>query len=256
MPRVCVVHWNSAEAKPLLDVCRQSGFDIEYPDSDGMAVCRAIRVHPPEVIVIDLSRRPSHGREVAIWLRSTKSTRHIPIVFAGGEPEKVARVREILPDAAFTEMPGMAAALKGALRRKPADPVRPRQMMERAHWKSAAQKLGIAAGSSIAVVEPPRDFPSLPGELPDAVDFVDDPDIAAPMTLWFVHELHELQASLRRLRALAGRSKLWILWRKGSKNGLTQISIATATAEMALVACKVRSVDDRWSAMLYARRKA
>ena len=62
---------------------------------DGSAVCRAIRNKLPDVIVIDLSYRPSHvAREVATWLRKIKATRAIPIVFAGGEESKVAAVRE------------------------------------------------------------------------------------------------------------------------------------------------------------------
>ncbi len=52
-----------------------------------------------EALVIDLSRMPSHGREVAVYLRGTKSTRHIPLVFVDGGEEKVAKIRELMPDA-------------------------------------------------------------------------------------------------------------------------------------------------------------
>ena len=62
------------------------------------------REDPPGAVVIDLGRLPSHGREVVVFLRGSKSTRLIPLIFVWtegveGDPEKVARVKVTLPDA-------------------------------------------------------------------------------------------------------------------------------------------------------------
>ena len=63
---------------------------------------RRLADQPPAAIVIDLSRLPLAGRDVGVVLRRAKRTRHIPLVFAGGTPDKVERVRALLPDASFT----------------------------------------------------------------------------------------------------------------------------------------------------------
>src|SRR4051812_38364138 len=101
MTAVRVIHWRAEEAEPLLAACRRTGFEVDYLPADGSAIARAIRNKLPGIIVIDLSRRPGHSREVAVWLRNIKATRSIPILFVGGEEEKVTAVRERLPDAEF-----------------------------------------------------------------------------------------------------------------------------------------------------------
>jgi CheY-like chemotaxis protein len=233
MPRVRIIHWRAAEAAPLIEACRGAGFDVEYLERDGGAICRAIRSNPPDVVVIDLTRLPSHGKEVAVWLRGRKSTRDIPIVFADEDLLKVA-----------------VAIKSPALSANPVTlPVRE---------KSAAQKLGIIAGSAVASIEPPRDFPELLGELPESVEFREDDDAA--ITLWFVHDREGLLENLRRMRTMASRTKLWLLWRKGASGfsgaGVTQNSVREMAREVGLVDYKICSVDARWSAMLFARKKA
>lgn len=256
MPRVRVIHWKAAEAAPLIEACRGAGFDVEYLERDGGAICRAIRSNPPDVVAIDLTRLPSHGKEVAVWLRNTKSTREVPIVFVGGDPLKVAAIRELLPDAAFCETGKVASAIKRQSRR--ANPVTPLPMMERAREKSAAEKLGIVAGDAVSCIEPPRDFPALLGELPEPVEFREDQD--SPTTLWFVHSREALLENLRRMRTMAPRTRLWLLWRKGSKGfagaGLTQNTLREMAREVGLVDYKICSVNDSWSGMLFARKKA
>ena len=51
---------------------------------------------------IFLTRLPSHGRETAHYLRQLKATREIPILFVGGSPEKVQKVKEKVPEAIYT----------------------------------------------------------------------------------------------------------------------------------------------------------
>jgi CheY-like chemotaxis protein len=255
MPVVRVIHWKEAEAGPLLATCRGAGFETEYLQGDGGAICRAIRAKPPDILAIDLSRLPSHGREIAVWLRNQKSTRYIPIVFIGGDAAKTASVRALLPDAVYCELPKVAAALKKAAKSGPAkSPVTPPQIMDRYREKSAAEKLGIAVSARVAVVDTPRDFPELLGPLPDAVEFQEEP---APLTLWFVHDREGLMGSLRDMRALALRTRLWLLWRKGSTgDGLTQNAIREAANAVGLVDYKICAVDGRWSAMCFARKKS
>jgi hypothetical protein len=254
MPTARVIHWRASEATPLLEACRCAGFHVDYLEWDGGAICRAIRAKLPDVVVIDLSRLPSHGREVAVWLRGAKTTREIPTVFVGGDPLKVAGIRQLLPDAAFCQLNKVAATLKELARTTVREPVAPPGMMERGREKTVAQKLGIEAGAAVAVIEPPRDFPALLGNLPESVEFQES---AAPITLWFVHDRESLLVALRRMRAMAARTKLWLLWRKGSSGtDLTQNALRETAREVGLVDYKICSVDQRWSGMLFALKKS
>jgi hypothetical protein len=254
MLRVRVIHWKAAEAAPLIDACRNAGFEVHYDAGGATTVMRAVRTNVPDAFVIDLSRLPSHGREVAIWIRRAKSTRLVPLVFVGGEASKVTAIRELLPDAGYCEIGKLPTTLKRVMRTTRNSPAVPPGIMERAREKPAVQKLGIETGAAVAVIEPPRDFPGLLGNLPDPVEFKDS---NAPVTLWFVHDTESLLFNLRGMRAIAARTRLWLLWRKGTTgSGLTQNFLRQSAREVGLVDYKICSVNPRWSAMLFTRKKA
>ncbi len=255
-PRVRVIHWKAGEAAALLANLRTGGHAVEYDEKLSSGQFRAIRESPPDAFVIDLSRLPSHGREVATFIRGQKATRHIPIVFVGGPPEKVAAIRKLLPDAVYTAAERLRSALRAALANRPASPVVPPQMMARYASRSAAQKLGIGEGSTAALIDPPRNYVSVIGELPVRATLEEMPREAAaatcPLALWFVRDAAELQAELPGMRKLAARTRLWILWRKGSS--VTQRFLRESAAAVGLVDYKICSVDAAWSAMLFALR--
>src|ERR1700722_17654917 len=129
MACVGLSHWRAEEDKPLLTVLKAAGHSVEYRER--MASYREVRDKPPDAIVIDLSRLPSHGRELAVFFRGAKSTRFVPIVFVGGEPEKVAGVQRVLPDAVYTPASRLRGALSKALANPPVNPLKPAQMMDR-----------------------------------------------------------------------------------------------------------------------------
>ena len=60
-PRALLVHWNHDEAKQRAERLREAGFRAEtFSESGGVGI-RRIRDDPPDVLVIDLSRLPSHA---------------------------------------------------------------------------------------------------------------------------------------------------------------------------------------------------
>ncbi|HWE50868.1 MAG TPA: hypothetical protein VG273_13830 [Bryobacteraceae bacterium] len=255
MARVRVVHWKPAEAGPLLDACRAAGHEVEYEPGDLPAVAKIVRRTLPEALVIDLSRAPASGRELAFAIRHTKYTRRIPLVFVDGEPEKVEAIRAQLPDATFTSNQRIRSAIKSACSQVLDSPAMPPTVMERYGNRSVAQKLGIKEGTTVALFDPPRDYAAVLGELPEGVELVEDPEDIHPVTLWFVRDPRELQATLPRHRVLAARSKLWIVWTKGATNGLTGAYIREAAIEAGLVDYKICAVNARWSGMAFARKK-
>jgi hypothetical protein len=164
-----LIHWNAAEARARSAQLRQLGFTVcsglpAIPD-----LLRELSASPPAAIVIDLTRSPSHGRELGIALRQRKATRPIPLVFAGGAPEKVARVRGLLPDATFTEWDGIAPALRRAIANPVSQPVVHASAFAAYAGRPLVQRLGIKPKMRVALVAAPRGLRATLAPLPEGV---------------------------------------------------------------------------------------
>lgn len=114
MAKVFYVHWHQAEAEAEVSRLREAGHEVEvhWSSSDHMRWGDAA----PGVVVISLDRLPSHGRQIAEWIWEAKKRQSIPIVFAGGQPDKVAAAREQFRHAHFCgreEIPEVVARLTG-----------------------------------------------------------------------------------------------------------------------------------------------
>lgn len=254
MPSVRVFHWRADEAKSLIAVLRAAGYTVHYSGDEGNATWRSLRQSPqPIAAVIDLTRLPSHGRYVGAAIRATKSIRHIPIVFVDGDPKKVERVRKDLPDAVYTSRSRLVSALK---RVKPlANPVAAPQMMNRSD-RTAAQKLGIASGARVALMDPPADYLRVLGELPADASLEEEAAETLPLTLWFVRDPDGYLAGLGQMRKRALTSRIWIIYPKGrNASGLTQSLIREAALSVGLVDYKVCSVNEVWTGLLFTRKK-
>jgi CheY-like chemotaxis protein len=216
---------------------------------------REWRSAPPDAFIIDLSRRASHGREIAIALRQSKATRGIPLLFCEGEEEKVAKTRALLPDAAFCKFSRLKSALRSATNSTPQTPVVPVAMMDRYAGRTTAQKLGIRSGDAVALLDAGRDMPAGLGELPADVTFV---ETGGAVTLCFVTDAHELRRQISNLRSLAAQTKLWICWKKGKSadGGVTERLVRETGIALGLVDYKICSVNEVWSGLLFAAKRA
>jgi len=254
MAVVRLFHRRIAEAEPLIATLRSAGYEAVYRGETQSPSIREIRDAAPVAIVIDLSRMPSHGRYLAAWVRGSKSIRHIPIVFVDGDPAKVEVIRREIPDAVYTTQARLAAALK---RVKPVkDPVVPKQMMETDPSRTAAQKLGIREGAVVGLIDPPADYRKVLGKLPAGAVLEENPDRVCAVTLWFARDPGEFEAALAARRVLASRSRLWVLWQKGRRDGLNGNFVRQGALAMGLVDYKICSVDGVWSGMVFAVKKA
>lgn len=184
MRRVRLYHWNAEEARERAAQLKAAGYAVEHKLPLEPGDLRELREKPPDAVVIDLTRLPSHGRDVALVLREQKSTRHIPLVFVGGAPEKVERVRHSLPDAAFTDWDRFRNALKQAIAHPPANPVVPKSRLDGYSGTPLPKKLGIKPDFRVALVGAPADFRKTLGEVPAGVKFLKSG--AADLTLWFL----------------------------------------------------------------------
>ena len=260
MPRVRLFHWKAKEAGPLIAKLHAAGYEVVHNAETQSPWVREIKESGAAAVVIDLLRLPSHGKYVGAWLRGSKSTRQIPLVFVGGEAEKVTAIKKHIPDAVYSSVAGIGAALKKAIGRHLRDPDRavvvPRQMMETAPGRTAAQKMGIRAGTVVGLIDPPVDYLKVLGVLPDGVAMEEDSWRVCPVTVWFVHDPGEYEAALPSRRTLATRSRLRIVWQKGRRDGLNGNFVREAALAMGLVDYKICSLDGVWSGMVFTVKKA
>ena len=94
MPRVRLLHLRPLEAVERIAALHALGYDVLFDPLDDRESLKRVWQTPPDAYVFDITRVPSHMRELAISLRERKTTRRVPMVFAGGDPAKVARLRE------------------------------------------------------------------------------------------------------------------------------------------------------------------
>jgi CheY-like chemotaxis protein len=258
MARIRLLHWKAAEAGEYIDLLRAAGHQVEYDPEFRPGLMRLWRESPPDAFVIDLSRLPSHGREIATALRQSRATRTVPIVFCDGAEDKVARVRSELPDATYCTRATLKAGLRQALKKRVVAPVVPTQMMDRYAGRTAAQKLGIKEGSTVALIDAPREGLNALGELAKNVEFCEERENNANVTLCFIHDLAALRERLSDVRDRAGRTKLWVLWRKGgsaARGTITEGLVREYAIDLGLVDYKVCSVNAVWSALAFSLKR-
>ena len=257
MTRVRDIHFKAAEAGPLLDTLRTAGYAVDYEEEMSAALYRVIRAAPPDLFVIDLTRMPSHGRYVAIGMRQSPKTRHIPTVFVDGETEKIALIKQQLPDATYSTRAKLRSAIKTALRRRVENPVAPDPLFSYSS-RTAAEKIGIAKGAKVGVIDPPRDYLRVIGAVPEGVEFVEGAQAGCQLLLWFLHDPDTYLEMLPRMRAWVATARLWVLWKKGGTTragAVTQPLIREAAQEMGMVDYKICSVDKNWSGIALTRKK-
>jgi CheY-like chemotaxis protein len=101
MARVFYVHWDKEEAAAGARGLREAGHSVRYEAEDGAAVWKELKKSRPDALVVSLAKLPSHGRRVAAATLDNKSLADIPVIFVGGEDEKVAELRKRFPLATY-----------------------------------------------------------------------------------------------------------------------------------------------------------
>lgn len=236
-----------------------AGYEVAHGPPDGAGWLRQLRDDPPSAVVIDLGRLPSHGRDVGLAIRESRSTRHLPLVFVQGNAEKVARIKQLLPDAVYTTWSGVSSALEQAIADPPADPVVPRSRLEGYSGTPLPKKLGIKANTVVSLVGAPEGFEETLGELPEGVVLRRRTRGRSDLTLWFTTSRKELERRIARMGAFDDRGPLWIVWPKkasGVATDLSQAPVREAGLAAGLVDYKVCAIDATWSGLLFTRRKA
>jgi CheY-like chemotaxis protein len=258
MKRLHLIHWNAEEAAELTERLIACGYQVQRELPGGSALVRQLGNNPPAAIVIDMSRLPSQGRDIALLLRKRKATRHVPLVFVGGDPEKVAQVRGLLPDAVYSSWRQIEDSLREAINRPTEDPVVPESQFAAYAGKPLSEKLGIKPDSAVGLVNAPDGFGGTLGELPDGARLCAAASEACALTIWFTRSGDELEREIANMAALAARGPLWIAWPKKAssvKTDLTQPRVRKVGLAAGLVDYKICSIDETWSGLLFTERR-
>ena len=257
MRRVLLVHWNAQEASEKARLLEKLGCQVEILCDSEQWRLGEIRRAPPDLLLIDLARLPSQGREIAGYFRRLKATRAVPILFVGEDQERIERARSLLPDAHFTAWADIQAAVASAIDSAPAKPVVPSTMAGYS-GTPLPKKLGIRENDSVALVNEPEGFRGKLQPLARGAQ-IGSRVASARVAILFATSQSELKRDFRPLiKALPEKSALWLAWPKRT-SGVTTDLTETLVREMGLragwVDYKICAIDATWSALCFARRK-
>ncbi len=253
-----MICWSATEAKEKATRLEVAGYAVDF-EPFSPEVMKQVRHAPPAAVVIDLGRLPSQGRDVALQLRQFKSSRLTPLVLVGGDPLKLPRIQELLPDAVYTTWEDILPALEQAMRSPLTRVVVPESSFAGYAGAPLVKKLGIRPHMRVALLNPPPGFvQNLPG-LPEDVTWCSQPGVLCDLVIWFIRTRQELDQGLAQVQPGIGKAGLWVVWPKktsGVESDLTQVIVRKTGLAAGLVDYKVSAIDDTWTGLRFAVRKS
>lgn len=250
-------HWNSADADEKAALLCLPGFEVDESPFKGMETIKALRAAPPAAAVIDLSRQPSTGRDVGVLLRSHPATRLVPLLFIEGSGPIFESLKQLLPDAAFTDWEHARDALTEAISNPPQSVIVPKSVFEPYKDVPLAKKLGIQPGARVSLLNAPQGIERTLGELPEGVILTRAAEFPSALTLAFFQTEAELAARIDGLVPHATKGGLWVLNPKkkaGRAAALTQNDVRRIGLSAGLVDYKVCSFDDTWTGLRFTQK--
>ena len=122
------------------------------------------------------------------------------------------------------------------------------------------KKLGIKAGSRVALVSAPDGFDETLGALPDGVQVRRQARGKSDVIVFFVTRAAELSRRFATLaRALEPDGGLWVAWPKKSAGVATDVVfevVQRVGLDAGLVDNKVCAIDETWSGLRFVHRLA
>lgn len=124
--------------------------------------------------------------------------------------------------------------------------------------RSLVQKLGLKPGQRIIILNPPADYDTTLGPLPDNV--VINETLSGPLDFihYFTKERADLEQQFPRLKqALAPAGMLWISWPKQASKIKTDVTgnvVRDIGLSNGLVDVKVSAIDETWSGLKFVHR--
>lgn len=255
MPLVRLIHWNEAEAIDRADLLRDLGYEV-VSEPIKHAPVKQISEDGPDLVLIDLSRIPSHGREVGIAIGESKTLWHIPIAFVGGKAEKVGPIRDLFPESVFSSWDEIGSAIKSALSNPPTKKIDRESVWTPYDSVPLYKKLGLREGERLALIAAPRGIEKSVGELPRGAKMTRGKG-AAELAILFSRSRKDLEARVDTAIERTKSGGLWIAWPKkasGLASDLSDSVVREVAHAHGLNDYKVCSIDKTWSGLRFARK--
>jgi len=171
-------------------------------------------------------------------------------VFAGGEEEQVARVRNLLPDASYVSWEDASGVVSRA---KPLQRPNVPGTMDAYSQTELEPKLGVRDGTTLVLLGAPDGF----GKALRRAELVEDGP--AQLVMLFSPSVADLERDFAAAKqAIASGGTLWICWPKkasGMESDLGQAEVRRYAMDRGLVDFKVAAIDTTWSGLRFSRKK-
>lgn len=121
------------------------------------------------------------------------------------------------------------------------------------------KKLGIKANCKVYVLNAPKNYLALLGELPENVEFLDSLNEKADVIHIFATHTAELENTLFKFKdKIVANGAIWVSWyKKAAKipTDITEDIIRDTALPLGLVDIKVCAVDEKWSGLKLVIRR-
>jgi hypothetical protein len=255
--RVLLLHWKQEEIASLTG--RIHGFEIlPYVPGKGAGM-KGLAAEPvPDVLLISLERQPSNGHAVAHVYHQRKATRHVPVVFAGGDPVKVAKIRAALPWARFCGWDTVSQVLAEAVA-NPIPSIAAASQSSMSAQRPLYAKLGLTEGMHVALLAAPASLHRLVPDLPFELEIGEQPERDTTLTLWFVRSVGEVDDGFAWISSRMKRPRIWVFYARGkakSKVGDTSLTwglLSEKAAAFGLAQFKVLRLNEIWTGVAFGQ---
>jgi hypothetical protein len=257
MRRIYLIHWKPQECADKIRDLEAAGYTVVTDLPMGPNFARHVEETASEVVVIDLSRLPSQGRDLAVMLRTRKGTRSIPILFVDGETPKVAAIQQLLPDATYTTWETLPAEITKLLELPPKEYSGLDSVFAAYSNKSLAEKLGIKPGIQVCLAFAPEELEDELLPLPASACLTRVVDRSSQLYLWFFESSESLNLSLSQIVEQVKHAPCWIAWPKNAQKNpatLNQATVRRIAMDAGMVDYKICSINAQWSALLFSWR--
>lgn len=110
--RLFLIHWHNEEAQNLISDLTSEGWEVSFESVDGENTYKKIKEMRPDIILADLSHKPSHTREVCRSLQNLKATKDTLIIFVDGPREYIDALQQEIPHSFATSSSNLKETIK------------------------------------------------------------------------------------------------------------------------------------------------
>jgi DNA-binding response OmpR family regulator len=114
--KVAVLCWE--ESRPWVSALRQNGYSVPWVEEPKGETYKQIPKIEPDLVLVDLTRRPDQGKAMAIGLAESEALDGVPIVVVVGKDSAARGLKGRIKNLVLTKPSDMVTAVKSALSEK------------------------------------------------------------------------------------------------------------------------------------------